>query len=70
MKGPEKVGRRRVFLSLGADSRQDYVTAYVLFTAQRRDEPHKRNDYFTKIGIFSYKIRSQTDGILLRAGYQ
>jgi hypothetical protein len=57
MKGPEKVGRRRVFLSLGADSRQDYVTAYVLFTAQRRDEPHKRNDYFTKIGIFSYKIR-------------
>ena len=43
-----KVGRRRVFLSLGADSRQDYVTAREHFTAQDNDEPGYRNEYFTK----------------------
>ncbi|MES0857887.1 hypothetical protein ABS784_17315, partial [Geobacillus sp. G4] len=49
-----KVGRRRVFLPLGADSRQDYVTVRALFTAQDTEDPHDRNEYFTKFSNFSH----------------
>ncbi|SDO89825.1 hypothetical protein SAMN04490184_1749 [Pseudomonas extremorientalis] len=48
------MGKRRVFLSLGADSRQDYVTGGVTFPAQCNGQPHKRNEYFTENGKFSY----------------
>jgi hypothetical protein len=65
-----KVGRRRVFLPLGADSRQDYVTAREHFTAQDNDEPGYRNEYFTKNGNISYSIRPQPDGIRRLKGYQ
>jgi hypothetical protein len=64
------MGRRRVFLPLGADSRQDYVTVCVPFPAQCRDEPHIRNDYFTKIRGISYKSTSPADGISPGSGYQ
>jgi hypothetical protein len=65
-----KVGRRRVFLPLSADSRQDYVTACVLFPAQSNDERHKRNENFTNIGNFSYEYTRQVDGISPTKGYQ
>jgi hypothetical protein len=64
------MGRRRVFLSLGADSRQDYVTACELFTARRGDGLQKRNEYFTKSRVFSYKNTAQAGGILPFTGYQ
>ena len=48
------MGRRRVFLPLGADSRQDYVTARVHFPAQSNEGRRKRNENFTNIGNFSY----------------
>jgi hypothetical protein len=57
-------------LSLGADSRQDYVTAWGLFPAQYRIEPSNRNEYFTKIGKFSYMSAFEADGILPRTEYQ
>jgi hypothetical protein len=65
-----KVGRRRVFLPLGADSRQDYVTARALFTAQDTDQAHSRNEYFTKVGNFSYNFNPEADGIPRLPRYQ
>jgi hypothetical protein len=65
-----KVGRRRVFLSLGADSRQDYVTAWGLFPAQYANQSHFRNEYFTKTSNFSYTADAEADGILPRTAYQ
>jgi hypothetical protein len=64
------VGRRRVFLPLGADSRQDYVTERALFTAQDTEEPSDRNEYFTEIGNFSYKPKPELDGIRRLPRYQ
>jgi hypothetical protein len=49
------MGGRRVFLSLLADSRQDYVTARTVFPAHCGDHVRKRNEYFTKNGNFSYR---------------
>jgi hypothetical protein len=65
-----KVDRRRVFLSLGADSRQDYVTVPGDFPAQHHGHPPKRNEYFTITVNSSYMAAVQADGILPLTGYQ
>jgi hypothetical protein len=57
-------------LSLGADSRQDYVTAWGLFPAQYANQPCFRNEYFTNIGNFSYALALEADGISPRTAYQ
>jgi hypothetical protein len=57
-------------LSLGADSRQDYVTAWGLFPAQYANQPCFRNEYFTNIGNFSYAQALEADGISPRTAYQ
>lgn len=70
MNEARKEGRRRVFLSLGAESRQDYVTAGLLFPAQHHEQTPDRNEYFTKNGKFSYAALLQVAGIRTPSGYQ
>ncbi|CRM85370.1 hypothetical protein [Pseudomonas sp. 22 E 5] len=66
----QMVGKRRGFLPLSADSRQDYVTACDLFTAQDTDRSAYRNENFTNNGDFSYAQAPDPDGIRHLPRYQ